>query len=60
MMKQFPTFKEQHLEFRLDMFNAFNIVNLSGPGATVGAAGFGEILSAGAGRTLQFALKYYF
>jgi hypothetical protein len=44
----------------LSPFNAFNNVNFSNPGNTVGGGNFGEITSAGSPRIIQFALKLSF
>ncbi|MDQ6678694.1 MAG: carboxypeptidase regulatory-like domain-containing protein [Acidobacteriota bacterium] len=48
------------VQFRAEFFNAFNNVNLSGPGTTLGSSSFGRITSAGDPRILQLALKLVF
>jgi hypothetical protein len=54
-------FKEHlHLQFRADAYNAFNLVSLNNPGATVGTSTFGVITSASAMRQLQLGLKLSF
>jgi len=45
-------------EFRFEMFNAFNRVNLSNPTATVTSTNFMRITGAGDPRILQFALRF--
>ncbi|MFN7935714.1 MAG: carboxypeptidase regulatory-like domain-containing protein [Bryobacteraceae bacterium] len=48
------------LQFRADMFNAFNATRLANPNTTHGIAQFGQISGAGAGRVVQMALKLIF
>ncbi len=54
--------RESHtLEFRWEMYNAWNHANWGAASANVEApATFGKILSRGATRSMQFALKYEF
>ncbi len=67
LFKSFPTFREQSLQFRADIFNALNTpaygapsnTGISGNGGLItGARGFG--LNAPDSRYFQFALKYSF
>ncbi len=54
------TFKERYaLQFRMELFNAFNQVSLQNPDSYVedGPGVFGAILGANSGRVIQFALK---
>jgi len=61
ILKNFPLWSEQRrLEIRIESFNVFNTPNFGTPGGQVGTPGFGEILSAGPGRILQFGAKVYF
>jgi len=46
-----------NLQYRLEMFSAFNTPQFSGPGATHGTAAFGVIGGAGGARQIQMALK---
>jgi len=46
-----------NLQYRLEMFSAFNTPQLSGPGTTVGSSSFGVISGAGGARQIQMALK---
>ncbi len=48
------------VQFRAEMFNAFNNVNFNLPDNTVGDTGFGQITSAQSPRILQFGLKFVF
>jgi hypothetical protein len=48
------------LQFRWEMFNAFNHVNLGNPVTDVTSPQFGVISSAAAARIMQAGLKFYF
>lgn len=48
------------LQFRLEMFNTFNNVNLSNPSTNLGDARFGRITGAATAREIQFGLKFLF
>jgi hypothetical protein len=48
------------LQFRAEMFNAFNATRLGTPGVTLGTPTFGQINSAASGRVVQLALKLIF
>jgi hypothetical protein len=57
----FPIYKEHQLQFRAELFNAFNHANLNNPnGNLASGAQFGQITSATVGRITQFGLKYSF
>jgi hypothetical protein len=60
--KQFRTYKEQFVQFRVDAFNVGNIASYSAPGSTVSTtATFGQITSTlSPARQLQYSLKYEF
>jgi hypothetical protein len=67
LMKSFPTFHEQNLQFRFEFFNAFNNVNFGQPGTSINPPGTpqnsltnGKITTAGAARIGQMALEYRF
>jgi hypothetical protein len=60
LMKNFYFAESRYVQFRWEMFNAPNHVNLSNPGTTLGTPTTGVILSAGAARQMQFALKLVF
>ena len=54
-------FREGHrLQFRAELFNALNRVNLGNPNMNRSSGNFGRITSAGAPRVVQLALKYSF
>ena len=59
-MKRSRITEKHFVQFRAEMFNAFNKVNLGNPGTAVGTPAFGGITSAGAARGVQFGLKYGF
>jgi hypothetical protein len=50
----------QSFEFRAEIFNLFNTVNLGAPAAVAGAASFGTITTALDPRVVQLAVKYVF
>jgi len=60
--KEFTVYREQKLEFEMDAYNAFNIVNFANPSTGVGSpSSFGEINSVrGQSRTVQIAGKWVF
>ena len=60
--KNFPLpWENMSIQFRTEFFNAFNQVNLSNPGSTLGTPGFGVVGStANPARQIQFGLKFRF
>jgi len=59
--------KARYLQFRAELFNAFNTPQFNNPNASIGSAGAGSISSAGSivtfqrtPRQMQFALKLYY
>jgi len=60
LIKAFPIHEGHRLQFRAEMFNLFNRVNLSRPNASQSAGTFGRITGAGSPRVIQLALKYMF
>src|SRR5229473_2610689 len=60
--KQFHTTEKQYLDFRLEMYNAFNHANFNTPARSLtNLTSFGVITSTiGNPRTMQVGLKYYF
>lgn len=52
-----PITERIKLQFRAEMFNSTNKVNLSAPQGSVTATNFGQITAAGAGRTVQLGLR---
>jgi len=54
-------FQKQHIDFRLEVFNALNHPQFSAPGGTQGSSSFGVISSTKIdNRELQLAVKYFF
>jgi len=55
-------FKDTHqLEFRTEMFNAFNTPQFGNPGSALGTGEFGQVTSTkAANRKIQFGLRYQF
>ena len=61
IQKNFNLFERHMLQFRTELFNAFNRVNWGGPAASINApANFGRITSTDPPRSIQLALKYTF
>ncbi len=60
IFKSFRIGEGRQVQFRCEMFNAFNFVNLGSPEVRLSRATFGQIQSAQAPRIFQFGLKYLF
>ena len=60
--KTFRVWHEQHLDFRADFFNAFNIADYSAPDSGMAdGASFGQITgTVNNNRSTQLSLKYAF
>jgi hypothetical protein len=58
--KSFTAWKESSLQFRGEIFNLFNNVNLNNPNATMTSPKFGQITGSGSPRIIQVALRYMF
>jgi len=58
--KTFQIYHETNLQFRGDVFNVFNNVNMNNPNSTRSSPAFGTISGASAPRIVQFALKLAF
>ncbi|HKA00645.1 MAG TPA: carboxypeptidase regulatory-like domain-containing protein [Candidatus Solibacter sp.] len=59
MAKNFRIGEDRSIQFRGELFNAFNQVNYNPPDGNVSNATFGRITSALSGRSVQFGLKMY-
>jgi carboxypeptidase family protein len=60
LAKNFPISQRRYVQFRTEFFNAFNHANFGPPNIARESTGFGQILTAGSGRIIQFGLKFYF
>jgi hypothetical protein len=60
MVRDFQLSERTRLQFRAEVFNIANLVNLGLPVADLNSPSFGRILSAGPPRLMQFALKLIF
>jgi carboxypeptidase family protein/TonB-dependent receptor-like protein len=60
LAKNFKIKEGKRLQFRADMFNALNHVNLGGPNGSINSSQFGRINSAGGMRSMQMGLRFQF
>jgi hypothetical protein len=60
LFRDFPIRENIKLQFRAEMTNAFNIVNLSNPDGNLNSKSFGTIRTAGAMRQSQLGLRLSF
>ena len=60
LAKDFRLDTQRRVQFRTEIFNAFNRANFGPPNIARDSSGFGQILTAGNARIVQFALKFYF
>lgn len=60
LFRSFPLGEERAVEFRAEMFNAFNRTNLGSPVMGRTSGGFGSIVQAEPARQIQFGLKILF
>jgi hypothetical protein len=60
LAKNFPINERRYVQFRTELFNAFNHPNFGPPNIARDSSGFGQILTAGNARIIQFGLKFYF
>src|SRR5262249_30423854 len=59
-VKQFKITERLSLQYRAELFNAFNHTALNNPGTSVTGGGFGQIVRARASRVIQIALRFLF
>jgi len=60
LAKNFPIDERRSIQFRTELFNAFNHANFGPPNLQRESSGFGQILTAANARIIQFGLKFYF
>jgi Carboxypeptidase regulatory-like domain/TonB dependent receptor len=60
LAKNFNVGNGRYFQFRAEVFNAFNNANFGPPNVMRDSSGFGQILTAGTARIMQFGLKFYF
>jgi hypothetical protein len=60
LAKNFRVNDRRSFQFRTELFNAFNHPNFGPPNIARDSSGFGQILTAGNARIIQFGLKFYF
>ena len=60
LAKTFRINDRQSIQFRTELFNAFNHPNFGPPNLQRESSGFGQIVTAANGRIVQLGLKYYF
>ncbi len=60
LAKNFYLTERRYFQFRTELFNAFNRANFGPPDIRRESSGFGQILTAGNARIIQFGLKLYF
>jgi len=61
VLKSFPAWRENRLEFRADFFNAFNIADYAAPDSGMTDGNFGQITgTVSNNRSTQLSLKYVF
>jgi len=60
VFENFAIREKAKVQFRWEMFNSFNRVNLGNPSTNTGDARFGRISSAATAREMQARLKFVF
>jgi hypothetical protein len=60
LAKKFAIDRQRYIQFRTELFNAFNHTNLGLPNLARESSGFGQITSALNARIVQLGLKFYF
>ena len=60
LAKDFPLGGRRHFQFRTEVFNAFNRVNLGRRTSSASRAASARSFGSGNARIMQFGLKFYF
>jgi hypothetical protein len=60
LAKEFRFVDQRYVQFRTEIFNAFDRANFGPPNIRRDQAAFGQILTASNARIIQFGLKSYF
>ncbi len=60
LSRSFSVGEGRKVQFRWELFNVLNHVNLNGPSSSLNSSNFGRITSAGDPRIMQFAAKFEF
>jgi hypothetical protein len=60
LAKNFALAGQRSVQFRAEVFNLLNRPNFGPPNIARDSSGFGQILTAGNARIMQFGLKFYF
>lgn len=60
ILKNFPVTESIRMQFRAELFNAFNLTTFRDPATTFGQPNFGVVTAAGPARIIQFGLKLYY
>jgi hypothetical protein len=60
LSRSFSITERQRIDFRAEAFNLFNDARFGNPITTLSSGQFGQIITAGSPRIMQFALKYKF
>ncbi|MBV8730894.1 MAG: TonB-dependent receptor [Acidobacteriia bacterium] len=60
LSRSFPVTERHRIDFRAEAFNVLNHARFGNPITTLSSGQFGQIITAGSPRIMQFALKYKF
>ena len=60
LQREFPFAETRRVQFRWEMFNAFNRANFTTPNSSIGNALAGSISGTAPARVMQLGLKLYF
>ena len=60
IQREFPISEQRRIQFRWEMFNAFNRANFLTPNTAIGNPVAGQISGTAPARVMQLGLKFYF